>query len=342
MAALLAASACGKRTQNFFNIEIANKALYHYTRELLELLLIDKTTKRNIIWATSDYEQLGYGCSATDEITVNAAVYRNSTLISPRIQKGSEKQTNRTRDKAEVFTPSWICNQQNNLVDRQWFGREHIFNIEKDTSWEPITEPVEFSKESGKTWEDYILAQRMEITCGEAPYLVSRYDTVTGKKIPINSRIGLLDRKLRIVSENCHTEELWLCWAKKAYQSIYGYEFQGDNLFIARINLLSTFIEYYHERFKELPSDQWIKTIVDIITWNIWQMDGLKAVVPLSCKNECYEEYTLFGTHQCTEECLGCRNKDIRQHNGIYSKIRDWSKKRPKEITYLSLLGGCK
>ena len=33
---------------------------------------------------------------------------------------------------------------------------------------------------------------------------------VTGETIPIAKRIGLLDRKLRVVSENTETEEVWL------------------------------------------------------------------------------------------------------------------------------------
>lgn len=45
-------------------------------------------------------------------------------------------------------------------------------------------------------------ARRIEISCGEAPYLVSRYDTVTGEFIELLSRIVLLDRKLRVVTEN--------------------------------------------------------------------------------------------------------------------------------------------
>jgi hypothetical protein len=31
---------------------------------------------------------------------------------------------------AEVFTPSWICNAQNNLIDNTWFGRDNVFNKE--------------------------------------------------------------------------------------------------------------------------------------------------------------------------------------------------------------------
>lgn len=67
---------------------------------------------------------------------------------------------------------------------------------------------------------------RLEITCGEAPYLISRYDTTTGETIPLEQRIGLLDRKLRVVSENTSTSGEWLEWAQEAYKSTYGYEWQ--------------------------------------------------------------------------------------------------------------------
>lgn len=55
-------------------------------------------------------------------------------------------------------------------------------------------------------------SKRLEITCGEAPYIVSRYDAATGEIIPIERRIGILDRKLRVVNENTETEEDWLFW----------------------------------------------------------------------------------------------------------------------------------
>ena len=47
---------------------------------------------------------------------------------------------------------------------------------------------------------------RMEITCGEAPYLVSRYDTTTGEPIPIGRRIGLLDRKLCVINRQLYAK----------------------------------------------------------------------------------------------------------------------------------------
>ena len=116
-------------------------------------------------------------------------------------------------------------------------------------------------------------SRRLEITCGEAPYLVSRYDTTTGELIvPPIRRIGFLDRKLRIVNENTSTEEEWLKWAIRAIQSCYGYEYQGDNLLIARINVLLSFYEYFIERWKHDPNMKILTRIANIISWNIWQM----------------------------------------------------------------------
>ena len=61
---------------------------------------------------------------------------------------------------------------------------------------------------------------RIEITCGEAPYIASRYDTTTGEQIPIMKRTGLLNRKLRIASEITSEEEKWLREALRAIMSI--------------------------------------------------------------------------------------------------------------------------
>lgn len=74
---------------------------------------------------------------------------------------------------------------------------------------------------------------RLEISCGEALYIVSIYATVTGKVIKIKDRIGLLDRKLRIIDENTVTKEKWLKWAEIAFKNVYGYDWQGDNVLIA-------------------------------------------------------------------------------------------------------------
>lgn len=95
----------------------------------------------------------------------------------------------------------------------------------------------------------------MELACGEAPYLCSRYDTVTGEPITVSNRIGLLDRKLRVMSENTTTSGEWLEWAKIALRSTYGYKFQGDSLLIAHETAFMTFVDFYQHKFgHEVPS----------------------------------------------------------------------------------------
>lgn len=176
----------------------------NFEKRLLNFLLKDKTTRRNIIWATDDYTHLGADYATDKEITIKAIMGKNSNVIRPRVEKTKEEQNNRIRNKAEVFTPSWVCNKQNNLIDEAWFGRNNVFNTETEKGWKTITEKVAFPE--GKNWKDYVKANRLEISCGEAPYLTSRYDTVSGEPIRIENRIGLLDRKLRVVCENCDSE----------------------------------------------------------------------------------------------------------------------------------------
>lgn len=45
----------------------------------------------------------------------------------------------------------------------------------------------------------------------------------------------------------------WLKWTIRAFQSVYGYEYQGDSLLLARTNLLLSFAEYYFERGSKEP-----------------------------------------------------------------------------------------
>ncbi len=305
---------------------------------LLNTLLKDHTTseadiQRNIFWATSDYEYLGNGYQYDSQILPSLVTEENGHIIMPRVLKSKDTQTARSRDMAEVFTPAWICNAQNNLIDEAWFGRKDVFNTEYTDEegnhrWKPNPERIVFPE--GKTWKDYVRDTRLEITCGEAPYIVSRYDTTTGEAIPIELRIGLLDRKLRVVGENTTTTAEWLEWAQEAYKSIYAYEWQGDNLLIAREALLISFIEYYRQKFGRQPLLKSINYIAYIISWNVWQMDGLKGVVPDSCGDRVVCEPDLFEPIQKSVPCEGCMKDDVRKHNGIYCQIKDWHAKDPK------------
>jgi hypothetical protein len=74
-----------------------------------------------------------------------------------------------------------------------------------------------------------------------------------------------------------------------------------------------------------------IKTIAYIISWNVWQMDGLKCVVPNSCRNGIVEKVaTLFEEEEVLVNCQGCYQDNMHKHNGIYCQLRDWGVKDPK------------
>lgn len=328
-------------------IDISEDWLLSLGHDILATLLTDQSMsqggeRHNIFWATSDYESLGDGFCYKDEINIANITGEHAHVVMPRVLKNKQQQTARSKDMAEVFTPSWVCNAQNNLIDNAWFGRENVFNTETQAdgvhSWQPTAAPITFPE--GKTWQDYVADTRLEITCGEAPYLVSRYDTTTGQFIPLFHRIGLLDRKMRILGENTTTLEEWIDGMLVALKSTYGYEWQGDNLLLARESVFLSVIDYYQEKFHALPAQSLMLEIADIISWNLWQMDGLKCVVPGTCHSNRIVTYDMFsGETEEVTPCMGCTKNDIKKHNGVYCIIRDWTLPEGKQtLTYVSMI----
>lgn len=290
--------------------------------DILDILLIDRTTKRNIIWATDSYIGKGRDFAAQKQIKPELVTGIYNKLIQPRAAKSLEEQRFRTKEKAEVFTPLKIIDQMNKSID-----------------WKTGNFPV-----GDDTWRDYVKELRLEITCGEAPFIASRYNPTahTGKIIELHNRVGFLDRKLRVVSAYCDKPREWLIWAKEAYKASYGYEWQGDNILIARENLLYTMIDYYHDKFDRNPSLNDQKEFAEIISWNIFQMDGIRYVIPMSCKHETHVipgELTIFGEtpDQVEEyECEGCKFNRSTKHNGKYARIMDW--RNNKKLKFVDLL----
>lgn len=277
--------------------------------EILAILLLDHTcttekTLRHLIWATDFYA----GRKPKDEIKFDDVTGENINLVQPRIARSKTEQKSRTRDKAEVFTPRSIVGLMNQSLD-----------------WQSGNWPV-----NTDNWQAYVKELRLEITCGEAPFIVSRYNVVNGKRIlKLENRIGFLDRKLQTVSQFCHDPDAWYEWARQAYRASYGYEWQGDNLLLARENLLYTFIDYWCAKFPGQPIDLtkkltdshffMLKEIAEIISWNLFQMDGIKYVVPMSCR----------------KECIGCDKLEPHRHNGKYAKIMDWESGKVRKFVDL-------
>ena len=286
---------------------------------VLAILLKDRTTGRNLLWGTEDYAALGH--HAHDEIRLEAITGRNGRVIRPRTAKSETVQRRRSAERAEVFTPAWVVNAQNNLVDAAWFGRsDKLFTVVSPDgrSWMPTGNRVRFP--DGRDWRDYVRLNRLEVTCGEAPYLTTRYDAATGEPIEVPFRVGLYDRKLRIVSEHTRRAKDWLAWAKTALRAIYGYDWQGDNLLLARENLFMATIEARRDRFPRAASLSLAEymALAEIVSWNLWQMDGLRFVPP-----------------------GGDPMPDLIDNpDPAFCRIRDWSDpRRPKPVFVHSLFG---
>src|SRR5699024_6636942 len=232
---------------------------------ILDTLLIDRTTsttrtKKNIIWANENYIQYGFKeYAATSQMKPNLVTGNRGQLIMPRALKSRDLQKERTKSKAEVFTPTWIVKKQNDEVDKDY----------QDDDLETYV---------NRTW--------LEITCGEAPYMASRYDMETGEIIPFTERVGFVDRKLKRINAEVEDKAEWQRLVEEAFKSSYGFEWSGDSLLLARENLLYTYRDYYYAKWLEEPLYGLFEDIAEIISYNVFQMDGLKYIIPLSEKKE--------------------------------------------------------
>jgi len=295
---------------------------------VLDTLLKDRSTSKNIIWATDPPEELQTVMyePVTDrsQITTQQLGLTHYEVVLPRTMKQTDTQQQRTRKKGEVFSPAWVCNKMNNALDADWFrglGAEETagqFTVELPQGWQTVETPVQFPVCKGRTpaWVQYVQSRRLEVTCGEAPFLASRYDAATGEMIPVARRIGILDRKLRVVSENAATEEEWRKYATHAVQSTYGYEYQGDNLLLARVNLLLTYAEHLQARWQRKPTKEELQPIATIISWNLWQMDGLHLSVPSGKPQPEAEQldlFSMFGAAELQPPTVSCKVKNWRK-----------------------------
>lgn len=72
-------------------------------------------------------------------------------------------------------------------------------------------------------------------------------------------------------------------------------------------------------------------------------MDGIKNVIPMSCRHEVIEKeippmVKLWGESPkiIKSECAGCKNNDHFKHNGKYVFIMDWEKE--KTVKFINLM----
>ncbi len=242
--------------------DISENKIRESMPDILDILLIDRTrstakAKKNIIWANENYLKHGQDYTATAHIKPALITGQMGHIIMPRALKKRDLQKQRTKSKAEVFTPLWMVKKQNDVIEQNYLN---------------------------DNLETYIKRTWLEITCGEAPYMATRYDMETGQIVPLFERVGFVDRKLKRINVEINDKAEWQRLVEEAYKASYGFEWNGDSLLLARENLLYTYQDYYSAKWQELPTYGLLKEIAEIISYNIFQMDGLKYIIPLTEK----------------------------------------------------------
>lgn len=290
-------------------LKVQNNFIREKMPDILRILLIDRTTStqkkiKNIIWANDNYVIYGgKAYAATSEIRLELVTSQVGEMIIPRALKSRELQRERTRSKAEVFTPPWLIKIQ-------------IDELEGEYKHEEI--------------ETYVKRKWLEVACGEAPYIATRYDMETGKLIPLNRRVGFLDRKLQRINYNIDDKGEWQRLVEWAYKSSYGFEWSGDSVLLARENLLYTYCDYYLEKWREEPELHLLEEIARVISFNIFQMDGLKYIIPLSDKTEnvVQAQLPLFSDMELRQNVVIKPGKRVKVMNWESNKMEFFDKGR--------------
>lgn len=288
------------RPMELFTVDVSESGIAKDSMSLLNILLKDRTTKRNIKWASPSYKGMGKPFHAEREIRAALITGKYGTIIQPRVEKSKQKQELRTKKRAEVFTPAWLVDKQVRMVERE-------------------TGTMDFNS--------YIRRKWLELACGEGPYMVTRYDSTTGEMIPISERVGFLDRKLQRIMSYTDGETEFIDYCIAAYETSYGYEFQGDSLLLARENLLLTFCEYYQYKFNHKPDIKTTKKIAQIISYNVIQMNGITLEIPYSVINDALVPMDIFNQNAKLE---------VGKHRA--AAIKDWH--RNEMITIESISKG--
>lgn len=290
----------------FISADISENDIREQMPAILDTLLIDRTTStskktRNIIWANENYIKYGRHYGVSHQIKPKLITGQMGHIIIPRALKSQYVQKERTKSKAEVFTPTWIVKKQNDVIDAGY--REDDL-------------------------QTYINRKWLEVTCGEAPYMATRYDMETGDIVPLSERVGFVDRKLSRINAEVDEKYEWQQLVEKAYKASYGFEWNGDSLLLARENLLYTYYDYHVAKWQDKPTPEHFATIANIISYNLFQMDGLKYIIPLSDirKRPVKSQLKLFDDNVSDDENLRKAGKRVRIMNWDKNKMELFDK----------------
>ena len=82
------------------------------------------------------------------------------------------------------------------------------------------------------------------------------------------------------------------------------------------------------DKWNDFPTKKALNKIANIISWNIWQMDGLSGTIPYKKQKETYYQVTMF-------EWMDLETEEETER--IPCRIFDWRSK--ESVEYNSLKG---
>lgn len=279
---------------------------------ILNILLFDRSASKDLVWATSMYKLHGDLYKKEGYITPKLISGKMKNLIKPSANRKSNE-----IDRVKLIFDSWRFDVDNDDNYGFKFDYNNVFG-------EGLEEYFNKYKE-----DDFINKKILVMECEEGTCFVNRYNLETKEIVEPFKRNGIMDKKLNIINQKTDDENEWYNMVLLAYKNVYGFEYRGDNVLLTRENLLHGFVDNYKYKFGKKPSVERVTEIAKIISWNIWQMDALKFVIPHSCINVKKENFQLSIFEEENETlsgnwCLGCRLDEHTKHNGTYCKIKDW------------------
>ena len=90
------------KIKELYNIDIKENFIKHLDDALLSILLKDRSSGKNLIWATDTYVSHGVGFGSRDYITQAQITGKRGGIIKPRTEKSKKEQ--QTIYKNEVAT----------------------------------------------------------------------------------------------------------------------------------------------------------------------------------------------------------------------------------------------
>ena len=168
--------------------------------------------------------------------------------VSPHYLRTQSDRKQRAQKQAEVVTPLKLVKM---MVD----------NLVKE------------SPEIVNSWQALAKSTVLEPACGETPFITTRYDIETGDIIPLNKRVGFLDRKFAEIDKAVNNEKDWLKWAFEAVNSVWGFDADGGSVLIARTNIVNTFADHLQEKWNRTPTRKELKWLATITQHNYFQDD---------------------------------------------------------------------